>query len=58
MTSTDTASKTPLLDRVRTPEDLRRLPEADLAQLVGELRQETINAVSAPGGLALAGALV
>jgi len=43
-------SKTPLLDRVNTPEDLRRLPEKDLRQLVDELRQETIDAVSVTGG--------
>jgi 1-deoxy-D-xylulose-5-phosphate synthase len=43
-------SKTPLLDRVRTPQDLRRLPEKDLRQLADELRQETIDAVSVTGG--------
>ena len=41
---------TPLLDRVRTPEDLRKLPESDLRQLADELRQETISAVSVTGG--------
>jgi len=44
------ASKTPLLDRVKTPQDLRRLLEKDLRQLVDELRQETIDAVSVTGG--------
>jgi 1-deoxy-D-xylulose-5-phosphate synthase len=44
------ASKTPLLDRVQTPQDLRRLPEKDLRQLCDELRQETIDAVSVTGG--------
>jgi 1-deoxy-D-xylulose-5-phosphate synthase len=44
------ASKTPLLDTVRTPADLRRLPDADLRQLADELRQETIDAVSVTGG--------
>src|ERR1700757_5532510 len=44
------ASKTPFLDKVRTPEDLRALPEADLGQLAAELRQETIDAVSVTGG--------
>jgi 1-deoxy-D-xylulose-5-phosphate synthase len=44
------ASKTPLLDTVKTPEDLRRLPESDLAQLAEELRRETIDAVSVTGG--------
>ncbi len=43
-------SKTPLLDRVETPEDLRRLPKKDLRQLAAELRQETIEAVSVTGG--------
>lgn len=43
-------SKTPLLDRVHTPEDLRALPETDLVQLAAELRQETIDAVSVTGG--------
>ncbi len=46
----DSASKTPLLDQVVTPEDLRRLPEKDLRQLVDELRRETIDAVSVTGG--------
>src|SRR6187397_2932918 len=46
----DQVSKTPLLDRVKTPQDLRRLPEKDLRQLVDELRQETIDAVSVTGG--------
>jgi 1-deoxy-D-xylulose-5-phosphate synthase len=43
-------SKTPLLDTIRTPEDLRRLPESDLRQLADELRTETIDAVSVTGG--------
>jgi 1-deoxy-D-xylulose-5-phosphate synthase len=45
-----TPSKTPLLDRVKTPEDLRALPESDLVQFAAELRQETIDAVSVTGG--------
>jgi 1-deoxy-D-xylulose-5-phosphate synthase len=44
------ASKTPLLDTIRTPEDLRRIPETDLRQIADELRQETIDAVSVTGG--------
>src|SRR6516165_5630024 len=48
--SMDQASKTPLLDRVKTPADLRALPEKDLRQLVDELRQETIDVVSVTGG--------
>jgi len=45
-----TESKTPLLDRVRTPADLRRLPVGDLRRLADELRAETISAVSVTGG--------
>src|SRR5919201_1093669 len=44
------ASKTPVLDKVDTPEDLRALPESELAQLADELRQELIDAVSMTGG--------
>src|SRR5690349_9680452 len=44
------SSQTPLLDGIRTPEDLRRLPENQLRQLADELRQETISAVSVTGG--------
>jgi 1-deoxy-D-xylulose-5-phosphate synthase len=43
-------STTPLLDRVQTPEDLRKIGEADLLQLAAELRQETVDAVSITGG--------
>src|SRR5947208_11691882 len=43
-------SKTPLLDRAKTPEDLRKISEAELSQLAAELRQETIDAVSITGG--------
>jgi 1-deoxy-D-xylulose-5-phosphate synthase len=43
-------SKTPLLDRIKTPHDLRRLPEDQLPQLADELRAETIDAVSVTGG--------
>ncbi|MBM3492307.1 MAG: 1-deoxy-D-xylulose-5-phosphate synthase [Alphaproteobacteria bacterium] len=44
------ASKTPLLDLVREPADLRRLDDGQLQQLAQELRQETIDAVSHTGG--------
>jgi 1-deoxy-D-xylulose-5-phosphate synthase len=44
------SSKTPLLDLVETPEDLRKLPEKDLRKLADELRSETIDAVSVTGG--------
>jgi 1-deoxy-D-xylulose-5-phosphate synthase len=43
-------SPTPLLDRIRTPADLRALPDRDLPQLAEELRQELIAAVSVTGG--------
>ena len=46
----DETSKTPLLDTIDVPEDLRRVPEGDLRQLADELRQETIDAVSVTGG--------
>ena len=45
-----TQSKTPLLDRVQTPADLRKLPAGDLRRLADELRAETISAVSVTGG--------
>ena len=41
---------TPLLDTIRTPQDLRRLPESQLRQVADELRAETISAVSVTGG--------
>ncbi len=43
-------SKTPLLDQVREPGDLRALPKKDLRQFADELRQETIDVVSVTGG--------
>ena len=43
-------SKTPLLDRIGTPGDLRTLDPAELPQLAAELRAETIDAVSVTGG--------
>src|ERR1700748_1124 len=45
-----TFSKTPLLDTIRTPEDLRRLKVEQVRQVSDELRQETIDAVSVTGG--------
>ncbi|RMD63090.1 MAG: 1-deoxy-D-xylulose-5-phosphate synthase, partial [Alphaproteobacteria bacterium] len=50
MTNRGHNSKTPLLDTVATPDDLRRLDESELTQLAGELRQEVIEAVSVTGG--------
>jgi 1-deoxy-D-xylulose-5-phosphate synthase len=41
---------TPLLDRVRTPDDLRKLEDRELPQLATELRRELIDAVSVTGG--------
>jgi len=41
---------TPLLDRIETPDDLRKLPESALKQLADELRRETVSAVSVTGG--------
>jgi 1-deoxy-D-xylulose-5-phosphate synthase len=43
-------SKTPLLDLVNTPSDLRKLDEPQLRQLADELRRETIDAVAVTGG--------
>ncbi|MFZ0728846.1 MAG: 1-deoxy-D-xylulose-5-phosphate synthase [Methylovirgula sp.] len=45
-----TTSKTPLLDTIAIPADLRRLAESDLVQVAAELRHETIDAVSVTGG--------
>lgn len=41
---------TPLLDRVRNPSDLSQFSDAELERLAGELRAETISAVSETGG--------
>jgi 1-deoxy-D-xylulose-5-phosphate synthase len=43
-------SKTPLLDLIKTPADLRRLKSTQLRQLADELRQETVDAVAVTGG--------
>src|SRR5437899_10803990 len=45
-----TFSKTPLLDTIRTPDDLRRLHLEQVRHVGDELRQETIDAVSVTGG--------
>ncbi len=42
--------QTPLLDRIRSPADLRALSAGDLRQLADELRAETVSAVSVTGG--------
>ena len=44
------SNRTPLLDRIDIPADMRRLPESDLRQLADELRAELIDAVSITGG--------
>ncbi len=44
------SSKTPVLDTIATPADIRRLADKDLFQLAADLRQETIDAVSVTGG--------
>jgi 1-deoxy-D-xylulose-5-phosphate synthase len=43
-------SDKPLLDRIKSPSDLRQLPEGELTRLADELRRETINSVSVTGG--------
>src|ERR1700712_3981349 len=43
-------TKTPLLDQVDLPEDLRKLDKKDLRKFADELRQETIDVVSVTGG--------
>ena len=43
-------SKTPLLDRVRIPADLKNLSLEQLKQLADELRTETVDAVARTGG--------
>jgi 1-deoxy-D-xylulose-5-phosphate synthase len=44
------SSKTPLLDQIKTPQDLRRLQPSQLRQVADELRRETIDAVAVTGG--------
>src|SRR5213595_2445893 len=44
------APHTPLLDKVKTPADMRNFSRDELKQLAHELRQETIDAVSVTGG--------
>jgi 1-deoxy-D-xylulose-5-phosphate synthase len=43
-------SKTPLLDQIRTPEDLRQFEPGRLRQISDELREDLINTVSQTGG--------
>jgi 1-deoxy-D-xylulose-5-phosphate synthase len=44
------SAKTPLLDQIKTPQDLRRLEPSQLRQVADELRRETIDAVAVTGG--------
>ena len=46
----DNRPKTPLLDRVESPADLRNFDDRSLRRLADELRAETISAVSVTGG--------
>ena len=43
-------SKTPLLDQIKTPDDLRHIEPSKLRQVADELRTETIDAVASTGG--------
>ena len=43
-------TKTPLLDQIRTPEDLRQFEPDRLKQIADELRHDLINAVAQTGG--------
>lgn len=43
-------TKTPILDRVTLPTDMKSLSDRELRQLADELRAETISAVSVTGG--------
>ena len=43
-------SKTPLLDQIRTPDDLRGFAPDRLRQIADELRHDLINAVAQTGG--------
>ena len=47
---TNPVSKSPILDRVAGPQDLKQLSDADLGALANELRQDVIDAVSRTGG--------
>src|SRR6202008_1571325 len=50
MSLSQSPSKTPLLDKVNTPADLRKLDPSDLRQVADELRREMIDAVAVTGG--------
>jgi 1-deoxy-D-xylulose-5-phosphate synthase len=44
------APQTPLLDQIKSPQDLKKFKPEDLQQIADELRAETIDAVSVTGG--------
>lgn len=46
----DFVPETPLLDKVHSPADLRRMSDGDLGRVAGELRNELISVVSQTGG--------
>src|SRR5688500_3256361 len=46
----DSRSTTPVLDRIASPRDLKRLSARQLATLAAELRQELIGTVTQTGG--------
>nr|WP_155446958.1 1-deoxy-D-xylulose-5-phosphate synthase [Rhodoblastus acidophilus] len=50
MSAVTDLTKYSLLDRVKIPADLRRLPESDLRALADEVRRATIDTVSVTGG--------
>lgn len=50
MPATDTPRKTPFLDRVNTPADMRGMSVTDLKHLSDELRSEVVEAVAQTGG--------
>ena len=49
-TKSDRRPATPLLDRVNSPADLRRMSDTELAAVADELREELISVVSQTGG--------
>lgn len=42
--------KTPLLDQIKTPDDLKKIPEEKLTELAEELRSDVVHKVSKTGG--------
>ncbi len=47
---TEIRPNTPILDRINSPEDMKKLSDPQLHQLARELRSETISIVSETGG--------